>query len=102
MYLRMSQKFKKVLHIYTQFSDFIFDSLSFNDEKTFKFIIFIDDYDDHAFIVFMNDHDVSTKNYKSMFRFLHENYFSKCVFESMYLFEHKTQIFSNNLKMFNF
>ena len=74
----------------------------FNDEKVFKFIIFINDHDDHAFVVFMNDHDVSTKNYESMFRFLYENYFFKCMFELMYLFEHKTQMFSNNLKMLDF
>ena len=102
MYLKMNQKLKETSHIYVQFSNFVFDSLFFNDEKTFKFIIFINDHDDHAFAVFMNDYNVSTKNYESMFHFLHENYFFKCVFKSMYLFEHKTQMFLNNLKMFNF
>ena len=102
MYLKMGQKLKETSHIYVQFSNLVFDSLSFNDEKIFKFIIFIDDHDDHAFVVFMNNHDVSTKNYKSMFRFLHENYFFKCVFELMYLFKHKTQMFLNNLKVLNF
>ena len=98
----MSQRFKEASHTYAQFSNFVFDSLSFNDEKAFKFIIFIDDHDDYAFVIFMNDYNASTKNYENMFRFLHENYFSKCVFKSMYLFEHKTQMFSNNLKVFDF
>ena len=102
MYLRINQEFKKTSHIYIQFSNLIFDSLSFNDEKVFKFVTFIDDHDDHAFAVFINDYNVSTKNYESMFCFLHENYFFKYVFESMYLSEYKTQMFSNNLKMLDF
>ena len=102
MYLRMNQELKEASHTYVQFSNLIFDSLPLNDEKIFKFIIFINDYDDHAFAVFMNDHDILTKNYESMFCFLHENYFFKCVFKSVYLFEHKMQMFSNSLKMLDF
>ena len=80
----------------------MFDSLFSNDEKVVRMSNLIDDYGKQAFSVFMNDHEVSAIDYDSMFDFLHIRYFFKCAFESVYLFEHKTQMFSNSLKMFDF
>ena len=102
MYLRMGQGLKEAPHIYAQFSNLVFGPLPLNDEEIFRFVILIDDHNDHAFAVFMNDHGASAKDYESMFRFLHENYFPRCVFEPVYLSGHKTQMFSDSLKVLGF
>ena len=102
MYLRINQDLKDSSHTYVQFSNLMFDSLFSNDEKVVKMFNLIENHKKQAFLMFMNDHEASTIDYDSMFNFLHTRYFFKCAFELMYLFEYKTQMFSNNLKMFSF
>jgi len=55
-----------------------------------------------TFSIYMNDHVVSVRIFDSMFKFLHRQYFSRVIFESMYLFEHKTVIMSDNLDLLEF
>ena len=95
-------KFQKKSHIYVQFSNLVFDLLSSNNEKMFKMFILIENYDIYFFVVFMNDHDVSVTNFETLFSFFYVEYFFRIVFESVYLSNHKTYLFTNILKMFNF
>ncbi len=55
-----------------------------------------------TFSIYMNDHVALIRIFDSMFEFLHKQYFSRIIFESMYLFEHKTVIMSNNLDLLKF
>ena len=98
----MNQNFKKNSFIYAQFSNLIFDSLSFNDVDVIKIITMIDDHDELIFAIFMNDHETSITNYEILFNFLHIQYFLKCVFDSIYLFDFKTYLFSNKLNFLEF
>jgi len=54
------------------------------------------------FLIYMNDHVISVRIFDSIFEFLHKQYFSRIIFESMYLFKHKTVIMSNNLNLLEF
>ena len=98
----MNQNFKKSSFIYAQFSNLIFDSLSLNDVDVIKIITMIDDHDELIFAIFMNDHETSITNYEILFNFLHIQYFFKCVFDSIYLSDSKTYLFSNKLNLLKF
>ena len=102
VYLKMKMNLKKIAHIYVQFNDIVFESFSFNDEKTMKMISLIKNHDECVFSMFMNDHETVSNSFETFFEFLYICYFSKCVFESIYLIDAKTHVFSNNLKILNF
>jgi hypothetical protein len=55
-----------------------------------------------TFSIYMNDHVVSVRIFDSMFEFLHKQYFSRVIFEPVYLSEHKTVIMSENLELLEF
>ncbi len=98
----MGQELKKTTHIYSQFSNLVFDSLSANEVRVRRMLTILDIRKDTAFSIYMNDHVVSVRIFDSMFEFLHKQYFSRIIFESMYLFEHKTVIMSDNLDLLEF
>ena len=102
IYLRISQKLKKASHIYVQFSNIIFDSLFSNDENIIRMMNLIENHENHFFSVFVNNHDAFNVIYETLFTFLHTCYFSRCAFDSIYLFESKTHLFANNLKVLKF
>ena len=98
----MKINLKKIAYIYVQFNDIVFESFLFNNEKIIKMINLIKNYNEYVFSMFMNDHEIINNNFEFFFEFLHICYFSKCVFESIYLINAKTHVFSNNLKILNF
>ena len=102
IYLKMKMNLKKIAHIYVQFNNIVFELFSFNDEKIIKIINLIKNHDKYIFSIFMNDHEMINNNFEFFFEFLHICYFSKYVFESIYLINAKTHVFSNNLKILNF
>ena len=102
IYLKMNQNLKGNPFIYAQFSDLIFDSLSPNDADVTRIITMIDDHDELTFAIFMNDHETSTTDYEILFNFLHTQYFLRCVFDSVYLSDPKTYLFSNKLDLLEF
>lgn len=55
-----------------------------------------------TFAIYMNNHAASVRIFDTMFEFLHRQYFSRVIFEPIYLFEHKTVIMSNNLELLEF
>ena len=98
----MKQELKESSFIYAQFSNLIFESLSSNEADIARMSTIIDDHDDTVFVVFMNDHDVSATNFDNLFDFLHRKYFLKCVFESVYLSNHKTHLFFDEIELLRF
>ncbi len=102
VYLRMSQELKRATHIYSQFSNLIFDSLSANEVRVKRMLTILDIRKNTTFSIYMNDHVVSVRIFDLMFEFLHWQYFSWVIFESMYLFKHKTVIMSDNLDLLEF
>ena len=102
IYLRMKQELKKSSFIYAQFSDLMFESFSSNEVNIIRMFTIIDDHDDTIFVVFMNDHDVSTTNFDNLFDFLHKKYFLKCVFEFVYLSNHKIHLLFDEVKLLKF
>lgn len=102
IYLRMSQELKRATHIYFQFSNLIFDSLSANEVRVRRMITILSIKKKTTFSIYMNDHVVSVRIFDSMFEFLHKQYFSRVIFESVYLSEHKTMIMSDNLELLEF
>ena len=88
--------------IYSQFTNLIFDSLPSNDEKIIRISILIEDHKNHVFNIFINNYNNSIIIYNAFFNFLHENYFFKYIFESMYLSKFKISIFAINLEMLKF
>jgi len=98
----MNQELKEVTHIYFQFSNLVFDSLSVNEVKVRRMLTILNIRKNTIFSIYMNNHVVSVRIFDSMFEFLHKQYFSRIIFESMYLFEHKTVIMSDNLDFLEF
>jgi len=98
----MSQELKRATHIYSQFLNLIFDSLSANEVRVRRMITILSIKKKTAFSIYMNDHVVSVRIFDSMFEFLHKQYFSRVIFESVYLSEHKTVIMSENLELLEF
>ena len=98
----MRQKLVNESFIYSQFTNLMFNLLPSNDEEIIKIPILIEDHEDHVFNIFINDYNSSAIIYNAFFNFLHENYFSKCVFKSIYLSKLKISIFAINLEMLKF
>ena len=51
---------------------------------------------------FINDHAVSVTDFEALYKFLEESYFSRVVFELIYLNLSKTAIFTDNLNLLSF
>ena len=98
----MSQELKEVTHIYFQFLNLVFDSLSANEVKVRRMLTILNIRKNMIFSIYMNDHIVSVRIFDSMFEFLHKQYFFRVIFELMYLFKHKTVIMSDNLDLLEF
>ena len=98
----MKQELKESSFIYAQFSDLMFESFSSNKADIVRMSTIIDDHNDTTFVVFMNDHDVSTTNFDNLFDFLHKKYFLKCVFEFVYLSNHKIHFFFDEVELLKF
>ena len=64
--------------------------------------IIIENQSDVVMISFMNDHSVTSIDFFTLFDFLHQKYFSRVAFESVYLNSSKTIAFIDSLKMINF
>ena len=93
---------KKALQIYFQFFNLIFNSLLFNDKSVIRMSILIKNYKDYIFIIFINDYKDFIKIFDTLFKFLYKKYFSRYIFEFVYLIEFKISLFANNLKMLEF
>jgi hypothetical protein len=100
-YLKMSMKLIESSHIYAQFTNLMFESLSIIKEKSSQFII-IEDHENAAMTFFVNDHFEARKNFDSLFSFLHNFYFLRVTFESIYLNSKKTTTFFEELNMIDF
>ena len=51
---------------------------------------------------FMNNYAVSVTDFEALYKFLKESYFSRVVFELIYLNLSKTAIFTDNLNLLDF
>lgn len=103
LYFRMRQRLKRAAVIYTQFENLVFESLSKTEEiLSMSSLIEKQTNEQTAFSLFMNDHCESVTSFNIMYIFLHEKYFSRVVFESIYLFNSKTHVFFDSLKMMRF
>lgn len=102
VYNRISQELKSVSHIYTQFEDLVFESLSKNSRRIIRISILLKRLKNHAFEIFIDDYAELIKNYESMFIFFHEIYFSRIVFESIYFNFRKIVVFVNNFELLRF
>ena len=102
IYLKMRQKLKESSFIYAQFSDLMFEFLSSNETNIIRMFTIINDHDDTTFVVFMNNHDVSTTNFDNLFDFLHRKYFLKCIFQFVYLSNHKIHLFFDEIELLRF
>ena len=98
----MKQRFINGSFIYSQFTNLIFDPLPPNNEKIIRISTLIEDHKNHTFNIFMNNHNNLAIIYNTFFNFLHEDYFFKYIFESMYLSKLKISIFAINLEMLKF
>lgn len=102
VYLIMGQGLKGGPHTYAQFSDIVFGPLPPNDEGVPMMPTLIGDHGDHSFAVFMDDHRAAAKDFDSLFRFLLQEYFPRCVFGPVYLSGPKTSLFSDQLELLGF
>jgi hypothetical protein len=101
VYLRMNMRFTESSHMYAQFTNLIFESLSIIKEFKTQEII-IEDHEKATFASFVNDHSETETTYETLFKFLHEHYFLKAVFEFIYLSSKKIIIFIEELNMIDF
>lgn len=97
----MKMNLIEILHIYAQFTNLIFESLSSTKEKSAKSII-IKKHENVAMILFANDHACAAVNFEKLHDFLHVKYFFKMTFDSIYLNFQKTYAFIENLNMIEF
>ncbi len=101
VYLRMSMSLTKSSHIYAQFTNLVFESLSSIKEFSTQETI-IEDHETIAFAFFVNDHSSAQVTFETLFDFLHEHYFLRTAFESIYLNSRKTAVFIEKLNMIDF
>ena len=98
----MNQELKEAFHIYAQFENLIFDSLSKNVKGVKKMFTLIKRFINYVFQIFMNDYSIIIKDFNFMFAFLCKKYFSRIAFEFIYLVKFKIYIFFNNFELLNF
>jgi hypothetical protein len=101
VYLRMSMRLTESSHTYAQFTNLVFESLSIIKEFKTQEII-IEDHEDATFASFVNDHSETETTYEALFKFLHEHYFFRAVFELIYLSSKKIIAFIEELNMIDF
>ncbi len=63
---------------------------------------FIKDYKKYLFAIFINNYNASKAIFEILFKFFYEQYFFKCVFDSIYLLDYKIQLFLNSLEILEF
>jgi hypothetical protein len=97
----MSIKLTRSFHIYAQFTNLIFKSLSTTNEVSTQSTI-INDHENETMTLFVNDYSKTKKNFDSLFEFLHRRYFSRMTFEFLYLNSKKTITFTKKLNMIKF
>lgn len=68
----------------------IFDLFSSNVEEMNKMITLIENHDEYSFAIFINDHETLEAIFDTLFTFLYEQYFLRCAFDIIYLFDYKT------------
>ena len=102
VYRRMGQGLKGAPFTYSQFSDLVFGPLPPNDAGIPRAKTVFGDHGQHAFDVFMDDHAAAGTDYESLFKFLHEIYFPRCVFGPVYLAPSKTYMFSDSITLLGF
>ena len=62
----------------------------------------IENYRNVTMTLFMNDHTVSVTDFKALYKFFEESYFSRVEFKLIYLNLSKTAIFTDNLNLLDF
>lgn len=97
----MSMRLTESSHTYAQFTNLVFESLSIIKEFKTQEII-IEDHEDATFASFVNDHSETETTYEALFKFLHEHYFFRAVFELIYLSSKKIIAFIEELNMIDF
>ena len=102
IYFKMNQDLKDAAHIYAQFDDLVFDSLSKNRERVVRMLTLLNRFFNHAFQIYMNDHSTFVRDFEFMFNFLHEQYFSRVAFDLIYFFDSKTHVFASSLELLDF
>ena len=102
-YWQMSQGLKGASHIYSQFTDLVFESTPWNNHtKKVRMLIIIKDHRNVAMASFMNNHAASVTDFESLYEFLEFSYFSRVVFRLIYLNLIKTAVFSDSLNLLSF
>jgi hypothetical protein len=97
----MNMRFTESSHIYAQFTNLMFESLSVIKEFLAQEII-IEDHENATFASFVNDHSKTKKTFEALFKFLHERYFSRTTFEFVYLSSKKIVTFIEKLNIIDF
>jgi hypothetical protein len=100
-YLRMRMSLIESSHTYAQFTNLVFDFLSTIEDFSAQDTI-IENHEKAVMTLFVNDHSDVEISFEILFNFLHERYFSKTVFELIYLNSKKTVIFIEKLNMIDF
>jgi len=101
VYTRMGMGLKGAPHTYAQFSDLVFGPLP-KTKDTRRQPTLIEQHNNTAFAVFMDDHSGAGEDFDNLFEFLHTQYFPRCVFGPVYLNGKKTVLFHDNLEMIGF
>jgi hypothetical protein len=101
VYLKMNTKLIESSYIYVQFTNLIFESLSIIEEFSAQKII-INDHEKTIMTSFVNDHSKAKVTFEALFDFLHQHYFSRTIFDLIYLSSKKTIAFTKKLNMIEF
>jgi len=78
MYRRMGQGLRGASYIYCQFTDMVFGQMPATQSAPVR-STFIGDQGDYAFSPFVDDHNGAAKDFKSIFKMLHEEYFPRVI-----------------------
>ena len=97
----MGQGLTEAASMYSQFSDIVFGPLP-QINKVARIPTIIGTGDKVLFGLYIDNHSSSAKTFADMFKFLHEIYFLRVVFGSVYLTEKKTFAFDDELDILDF
>jgi hypothetical protein len=100
-YLKMRMNLIESLHTYAQFTNLVFDFLSTIEDFSTQDTI-IKNHEKAIMTSFVNDYSDVEISFEILFNFLHERYFSKAIFEFIYLNSKKTIIFIEKLNIIDF
>lgn len=99
----MEQGLKGAAHIYSQFSNLIFEPLpGSSDKKIKRKPTIIGRSKDVIFLIYMNDYVASAWEFDVMYKFLATNYFPQVLFGPMYLAGKKTKVCNDQIEILGY